>query len=222
MFLTILAYLADAAILGTYALIALAPEGKYGRWFDLANGLGAPPLIVIEVAAHAWPVLPITVTFGVLGWLGVWAKGSRTLWRPAWLRARRARDAETWMRLRVERAALERACEVRFWEEHPPVTFTEMLNHAAFQCELDIVKDLDRQMFGGEVGPTLDGLRFITDPLVPKNSVFLLNTADLVHMPIDASEIEAAWGRAGEPDDPYYSDAEKVKRGQRAWRDSCD
>lgn len=62
------AYAADAAILGSYAY--LTRTGK-AWWFHAANAVGFVPLMLIEVLAHAWPVLPITVTFGLLGAYGV-------------------------------------------------------------------------------------------------------------------------------------------------------
>lgn len=69
MILTLLAYLADVAILGTYAALA---SGRYtARPFHYANALGGAPLVLIEVTTGAWPVLPLTLTFTVLGWWGV-------------------------------------------------------------------------------------------------------------------------------------------------------
>ena len=67
--LSLLAYLADAIILLTYALTAT------GRWrsvtFHLANALGCFPIIAIEVVAGAWPALVLTAAFGIIGWVGV-------------------------------------------------------------------------------------------------------------------------------------------------------
>lgn len=67
MILSVLAYIADAAILGTYAW--LSRKGP-SRPFHIANALGAIPLLAVEVTAHAWPVLPVTASFGLVGWYG--------------------------------------------------------------------------------------------------------------------------------------------------------
>lgn len=68
MIITILAYLADAAILGTYALMV---QGHSQRWFHWANALGGPPLLAVEIVTKAWPVLPITAVFSTLAWVGI-------------------------------------------------------------------------------------------------------------------------------------------------------
>lgn len=70
--LGVLGYIADAFILGTYG--AWVMLDKPGRWFHIANALGGPVLLVIEVQSHAWQVIPLTGTFTVLGWLG-WVGG---------------------------------------------------------------------------------------------------------------------------------------------------
>lgn len=66
--LEIIAYLSDAWVLATYALLA-----RRGRVvpFHWANALGAAPLLIIEVTQRAWPVIPLTGTFCVLGWVGL-------------------------------------------------------------------------------------------------------------------------------------------------------
>ena len=65
--LTALAYLADAFILLTYGLTLRG----HVRPFHWANALGCVPLIAVEVTTGAWPVLPLTASFGVIGWIGV-------------------------------------------------------------------------------------------------------------------------------------------------------
>lgn len=69
MILAAVSYVADALILGTYALAV-----RTGRlfWFHAANAVGFVPLCIVELAQHAYPVLPVTGTFGVLGIVGVW------------------------------------------------------------------------------------------------------------------------------------------------------
>lgn len=57
-------YAADFAIIVTYGLVRRNP-----RWFDWANVLSSPVIIVTEVATGAYPVMPITVFFGAIaGW----------------------------------------------------------------------------------------------------------------------------------------------------------
>lgn len=67
--MTVLAYIADAWILGTYALMSW--RGRFTRWFHLANAIGCAPIIAIEVAVGAWPALVLTASFGALGWFGL-------------------------------------------------------------------------------------------------------------------------------------------------------
>lgn len=62
------AYVADAAILATYAATA---RGRNVRLFHWANGIGCAPIIATEVAAQAWPALILTAAFGAIGWAGV-------------------------------------------------------------------------------------------------------------------------------------------------------
>lgn len=68
MIVSALAYIADAVILGSYA-VAVAKSNRIG-WFHWANGVGAIPIAVTEVAVHAWPALILTAAFGVIGWIG--------------------------------------------------------------------------------------------------------------------------------------------------------
>lgn len=74
MTLTLLGYLADVAILTTYAY--LARTGR-ARPFHAANAIGAVPLLVIETTTGAWPVVPLTLTFAVLGIVGLTSKETR-------------------------------------------------------------------------------------------------------------------------------------------------
>lgn len=74
MTLNILGYLADVFLLGTYATIK-----KHPRWYDWANFLCFPVLLIIETTAGAYPVIPLTATFGVLGgWHLLQRKSLRT------------------------------------------------------------------------------------------------------------------------------------------------
>jgi len=68
MMIAVVAYAADAAILGTYAFMAVRGRPTPFHW---ANALGAVPLIAVEISAHAWPVVPVTASFGLIGWYGV-------------------------------------------------------------------------------------------------------------------------------------------------------
>lgn len=73
--LTLLGYIADAAILGTYAV--LSHTGK-PRAFHWANALGGVPLVIAEVYVQLWQVLVLTGTFTLLGWYGLWTTRRRT------------------------------------------------------------------------------------------------------------------------------------------------
>jgi hypothetical protein len=68
--ISILAYVADAGILGSYAWCSRWPQRL--RWFHAANAVGFLPLVAVETAQRAWPVLPLTLTFGVAGAYGWW------------------------------------------------------------------------------------------------------------------------------------------------------
>lgn len=67
--ITVLAYIADAWVLGTYALMSYRRDKA--RWFHLANGVGCIPVMATEVAVGAWPPLVLTASFGALGWFGL-------------------------------------------------------------------------------------------------------------------------------------------------------
>lgn len=78
--LSISGYAADAWILFTYWLLA---RGGKARAFHLANAIGCIPLISIEALQHAWPVIPLTATFGVIGAWGLLKELDRIeVWRP--------------------------------------------------------------------------------------------------------------------------------------------
>jgi hypothetical protein len=62
-------YVADVWILTTYFL--LAHSGR-ARPYHLANFVSAFPLAAFEVAVGAWPVLILTVAYGVLAGVGLW------------------------------------------------------------------------------------------------------------------------------------------------------
>jgi hypothetical protein len=64
----LLGYLADAAIIGAY--FAAVHTASKVQWFHWANAIGAVPLVAVESLTGAWAVLPLTVAFGVLGWIG--------------------------------------------------------------------------------------------------------------------------------------------------------
>jgi len=68
--LSLLVYIGDAWVLSTYALLAF---GKIKvRPFHWANAVAGVPTITFEVLVHAWPVMPLTVVFCAVGWIGVW------------------------------------------------------------------------------------------------------------------------------------------------------
>lgn len=66
--MTILGYIADAWILGTYALLARTGRERPFHW---ANAIGCAPIIVLEVQAGAYVPLVLTSVFGAIGWFGV-------------------------------------------------------------------------------------------------------------------------------------------------------
>ena len=69
MIATILAYLADVWIVGTYLITTRRP----GRliWMHWANGVGAFPVAYVEAVGRVWPAFIITTAFGLAGWAGV-------------------------------------------------------------------------------------------------------------------------------------------------------
>lgn len=69
MIVDIFAYVADAAILGTYA--ASVRDASRVRWFHWANAIGAVPIVAVEIVVAAWPPLVLTVAFGLIGCAGV-------------------------------------------------------------------------------------------------------------------------------------------------------
>ena len=66
--LSALAYLADAVLISAYWWLV---RGHSERPYHWANALGAVPLLAVEITARAWPLVPITGMFGVVGWIGV-------------------------------------------------------------------------------------------------------------------------------------------------------
>ena len=77
--LSFIVYIADVFILGTYGLMAAldahaAPwvARRRTQWFHWANAAGGVPTLWFEVTVHAWPVIPLTATFCVLGIIGTW------------------------------------------------------------------------------------------------------------------------------------------------------
>lgn len=63
-----LAYMADAAILGTYYLTARDP--KKVRWFNWANAFGAIPLVILNLGAGLIQPAILTGMFGFIGAIG--------------------------------------------------------------------------------------------------------------------------------------------------------
>lgn len=65
---TLVGYLADAWILGAYAMLARKGRAAPFHW---ANALGCLPIIATELAVDAYVPMVLTATFGVIGWLGI-------------------------------------------------------------------------------------------------------------------------------------------------------
>jgi hypothetical protein len=66
----VLAYVADAAILVTYYLLATR-GARYGRALHMANAIGAVPILATEWIAHAYPPMVLTAAFGSIGVAGL-------------------------------------------------------------------------------------------------------------------------------------------------------
>lgn len=62
-------YALDAVIVGTYLAVVLGriqPD-----WFDWANAVCGPALLVTSLALFGWqPILLLTITFTIAGWIG--------------------------------------------------------------------------------------------------------------------------------------------------------
>jgi len=67
MLLDALSYTANALIIITYGFVRSRP-----RWFDWANLLGAPFIMAVEIKAQVWPVMPVTVFFGLIAAWHLW------------------------------------------------------------------------------------------------------------------------------------------------------
>jgi uncharacterized protein YqgC (DUF456 family) len=67
--LSVLAYGADAAVLATYWHLARTGSARLFHW---ANAIGCLPLIGVELVAHLYQPLILSVAFGIIGALGVW------------------------------------------------------------------------------------------------------------------------------------------------------
>jgi hypothetical protein len=68
--LSLLVYVGDVWVIGTYTLLAL---GKIKvRPFHWANAGAGVPTIIFEVLVHAWPVVPLTGVFCIVGCIGTW------------------------------------------------------------------------------------------------------------------------------------------------------
>jgi hypothetical protein len=66
---TTIAYITDAAILATYAWLAVRGNVLPFHW---ANALGGPVLIAATILTVGWqPLLVLTLAFTVMGWYGL-------------------------------------------------------------------------------------------------------------------------------------------------------
>jgi hypothetical protein len=68
--LSLAVYVGDVAVLSTYFTMTMG-------WlkvqpFHYANAVFGVPTLAFEISVHAWPVMPLTVTFCLVGWIGVW------------------------------------------------------------------------------------------------------------------------------------------------------
>lgn len=66
----LLAWVASFAIVGLYLAMTLGRVPV--RWYDIANVLGAPPIIWVQVEAGVIPAAFLTSTYfivGIVGWL---------------------------------------------------------------------------------------------------------------------------------------------------------
>lgn len=68
--LSLFVYVGDAWVLTTYTLLAF--EKIKPRPFHWANAGAGVPTLTFEALVHAWPVMPLTLVFCVVGWIGVW------------------------------------------------------------------------------------------------------------------------------------------------------
>jgi hypothetical protein len=66
--ITVLAYVADFAVLFTYGMLARGGSRRPMHW---ANALGSIPIAATEVVARVWPPLVLTAAFGILGVVGI-------------------------------------------------------------------------------------------------------------------------------------------------------
>lgn len=73
--MTLLGYAADAAVIATYAVLALTGRSRAFHW---ANALGCFPVAYTEIAAGAHVALILTAFFGLVGWVGVFSRKALT------------------------------------------------------------------------------------------------------------------------------------------------
>lgn len=69
--LSLVALAANVWILATYALLARTGRERPFHW---ANAIGCLPLLAVELVTGAWSIVPLSLTFGVLGLVGVMKK----------------------------------------------------------------------------------------------------------------------------------------------------
>lgn len=67
--MSVLAWVADIWIVGTYLLVAKHPARL--RWFNRANSYGCIPVLAVEAGAHVWQAFALTLFFGIGGWWGL-------------------------------------------------------------------------------------------------------------------------------------------------------
>lgn len=68
--LNAITYIFDVFIIATY--FVLGRTGK-AKWFHWANATGCFSAIAVEVIVKAYPVMPLTIFFGLGGWYGLWS-----------------------------------------------------------------------------------------------------------------------------------------------------
>lgn len=67
--LNVLGWAASLSVITTY--FTWTVFGKPARWFHAANALGGLPLLAINILVGAWQIIPITLTFTAVGWIGL-------------------------------------------------------------------------------------------------------------------------------------------------------
>lgn len=71
---TILSYITSVLVIAAYAALASRGPGERDQRafrLHLANAVGFVPTVLVEVAAHAYPPIILTASFGIIGVVGL-------------------------------------------------------------------------------------------------------------------------------------------------------